>query len=58
MMKQAKKGQGVVEYAGALVVAAVIVSAAIAFAPATLSGMFETILGSIETFFNGEVTAL
>lgn len=43
MMK--RKGQGVVEYAGALVVAAVIVGAALTFGP----GMINTIFGQVQT---------
>ena len=49
-LRQAKKGQGVVEYAGALVVAAIVVGAIIAVGPAGIENIFNTILESVSTF--------
>lgn len=49
-MMKAKKGQGVVEYAGALVVAAVIISAVVALAPDALDTMFTNVLDNIQAF--------
>ena len=58
MFNQKKKGQGVVEYAGAIVVAAAIVAAVLSFAPTALSSLFTDIIGAIKTFFQGEITGL
>ena len=48
--KKAKaQGQGVVEYAGALVVAALVVAAVIGLGPTAISSAFTSIMASITT---------
>jgi Flp pilus assembly pilin Flp len=47
-----RKGQGVVEYAGALVIAAVIVGTALAFGP----DMIDTIFTQVQTQVTGLFT--
>ncbi|MBX2859867.1 MAG: hypothetical protein KTR14_01435 [Vampirovibrio sp.] len=57
LMKR-NKGQGVVEYGGALVIAAVIVAAVIALVQGedgALATMFDTVLNNIETYFTGAI---
>lgn len=54
MMKKAK-GQGVIEYAGALVIAAVLVAAVLAIGPNQMSGIFNTILGGVNTYLSGKL---
>ena len=46
-MKNAKKGQGMVEYLGAVLVAAAIVVGLIALAPGTLGTLFNSIFSSV-----------
>lgn len=58
MMKRASKGQGIVEYAGALVVAAVLVAAVLAVGPDGMANTFDALLDAITTFFQGEIAAL
>lgn len=53
--KNAKKGQGVIEYAGALVIAAVLVAAVIAVGPSGIEELFGTILTSVTTQFTQEL---
>ncbi len=48
-MKNAKKGQGMVEYLGAVLVAAAIVVGLIALAPGTLSTLFNGVFDSVTT---------
>lgn len=55
MAKKARKGQGVIEYAGALVIAAVLVAAVINIGPDAISGLFTDILDSVKSFFHGKV---
>jgi hypothetical protein len=45
--KTKAKGQGVVEYAGALVVAALVVAAVIGLGPTAISSAFTSIMTSI-----------
>lgn len=49
------KGQGVIEYAGALVIAAVLVAAVLAVGPAGITNIFNTIMTSVQTFFTGRL---
>lgn len=49
------KGQGVIEYAGALVVAAVMVAAVLAIGPAGIKTLFTTMLSSIQTYLTGQL---
>ena len=46
-MKNAKKGQGMVEYLGAVLVAAAIVVGLIALAPGTLTTLFNNVFSSV-----------
>ena len=57
MMKKSKKGQGVIEYAGALVIAAVLVAAVLAVGPDGIETLFTDILTSVSGFFEGQVPA-
>lgn len=54
-MKKAVKGQGVVEYAGALVVAAVIVGGIIALGPDGIANIFNSILTSVSAYFTASL---
>ncbi len=56
-MKNLKKnkGQGIVEYVGALVVAAVLVAGILALGPEGLGDIFTNILDAIEAYFMGQV---
>jgi len=57
-MKQMKqKGQGVIEYAGALVIAAVLVAAVLTIGPTGISDLFTQILDSVQSFFTGQLPA-
>jgi Flp pilus assembly pilin Flp len=59
MISKKAKGQGAVEYAGAIVVAAAIVGAVLAFGPDNLSTMFNSIITTISTNLNAQAnTAL
>ena len=49
------KGQGVVEYAGALVVAAVVVAGVLAVGPDGIEAIFATILDSVSSFFQSRL---
>lgn len=55
IMTRKTKGQGVVEYAGALVVAAVLVAGVLAAGPAGLGDIFNDILDTVQTYFKGQV---
>lgn len=50
-----KQGQGVIEYAGALVIAAVLVAAVLAVGPTGISNLFTDILNSVQTYFTGQL---
>lgn len=49
------RGQGVIEYAGALVVASCLVAAVIAVGPQGISNLFTNILTQVQTFFTSKV---
>lgn len=55
--KASRKGQGVIEYAGALVIAAVLVAAVLAIGPTGISNLFTNILNKVQTFFTGKLPA-
>jgi hypothetical protein len=55
MLNKKKKGQGVVEYAGALVIAALIVVAVIAAGPDNLAAMFNAVIGDVQTTMTGQL---
>lgn len=54
MMKKSK-GQGVIEYAGALVIAAVLVATVLAVGPAGIQELFTNILTSVQEFFGASL---
>lgn len=54
-VKRAHKGQGVIEYAGALVIAAVLVAAVIGVGPDAIKTLFTNLLTSVQTFFTGKM---
>lgn len=49
------KGQGVIEYAGALVIAAVLVAAVLAIGPTGISNLFNDIMNSVQSYFTGQL---
>lgn len=53
--KKAQKGQGVIEYAGALVIAAVLVAAVLAIGPTGITNLFTDILDSVQSYFTGQL---
>jgi Flp pilus assembly pilin Flp len=53
--QRAQKGQGVIEYAGALVVAAVMVAAVLAIGPDGIKTLFTDILNSVQTYMKGQL---
>jgi hypothetical protein len=56
--RQKAHGQGVVEYAGALVTGAVIISAAIAVGPPAMQQVFTDIRSVIDVMFTSTVTGI
>jgi hypothetical protein len=52
---KATKGQGVIEYAGALVIAAVLVSATLAIGPTGITNLFTDIMNSVQSYFTGQL---
>jgi hypothetical protein len=48
-----KKGQGVVEYAGALVIAAILVATVLSVGPTQMKSVYTTVFSKISTFFSG-----
>lgn len=55
LAKKAQKGQGVIEYAGALVIAAVLVAAVLAIGPGQINDTFTSIMGKVNTYFTGKL---
>lgn len=49
------KGQGVIEYAGALVIAAMIVAAGIIIVPPNFAALISTIYTSMSSFLSGQL---
>ncbi|HEY9685738.1 MAG TPA: hypothetical protein V6C52_02070 [Coleofasciculaceae cyanobacterium] len=56
-MTKKQKGQGVIEYAGALVIAAVLVAAVLAVGPSGISTLFNDILNAVQSYFTGQLPA-
>jgi Flp pilus assembly pilin Flp len=54
-MLKKQKGQGVIEYAGALVIAAVLVAAVLAIGPGQINTTFTSIMGKVNTYFTGKL---
>lgn len=57
-MLKKNKGQGVIEYAGALVIAAVLVATVLAVGPDGIETLFNDIMDTVGEFFGGELDAL
>lgn len=57
MMKKSK-GQGVIEYAGALVIAAVLVATVLAVGPQGIEDLFNSILEAVQGFFDDSLQDL
>jgi Flp pilus assembly pilin Flp len=55
MFNKKQKGQGVVEYAGALVIAAIIVTTVIVTGPDNLSAMFDAVIADVQGAFTGAI---
>lgn len=55
LIQKKQKGQGVVEYAGALVIAALIVTAVIAAGPDNLATMFNAVVTDVEGSFTAQL---
>lgn len=55
LIQKKQKGQGVVEYAGALVIAALIVTAVIAAGPDNLATMFNAVVTDVQGSFTGQL---
>lgn len=49
--KKSKKGQGVIEYAGALVIAAAIVAGVLLVGPDGMKTLFSTVLSKVSATF-------
>lgn len=49
------KGQGVIEYAGALVIAAVLVAAVIGVGPDAIKLLFTNLLTSVQSYFTNKM---
>lgn len=49
-LRQAKQGQGVIEYSGALVIAAVIVAGGLIVIPPSFASLIDTIFTTMGTF--------
>ena len=54
-MLKKNKGQGVIEYAGALVIAAVLVATVLAIGPEGIQTLFNNILTNVNDYFVGEI---
>jgi Flp pilus assembly pilin Flp len=55
LLRKHSKGQGVIEYAGALVIAAVLVAAVLAIGPTQISATFTSIMGKVNTYFTSKL---
>jgi Flp pilus assembly pilin Flp len=55
LMNKKSKGQGVIEYAGALVIAAVLVAAVLAIGPDGITTIFTEILTNVQGFLTGQL---
>ncbi len=53
-----QKGQGVIEYAGAMIVAALIVAAVLTIGQAGMGNVYNSIFGGVQNFFNTQSSAL
>ena len=56
--RPAQQGQGVVEYAGALVIATVLIVGVMGFAPEGLAGVFSNIYDTVSNVINAALASL
>jgi hypothetical protein len=54
LLNRKKEGQGVIEYAGAMIVAALIVAAVLVIGQAGMGNVYNTIFSGVEGFFTTE----
>jgi hypothetical protein len=57
-LKNKKRGQGVIEYAGAMIVAALIVAAVLVIGREGMGRVYTQIFGGVEGFFTEQSAAL
>jgi Flp pilus assembly pilin Flp len=50
------KGQGVIEYAGALVIAAALVAAVLTVGPTAITDLFTNIMTTVSGYLEGELS--
>lgn len=55
-LRRTKRGQGVIEYSGALVIAAVIVSAGLVIVPPSFAGLVNMILSSMGEYLTSQLS--
>ncbi len=53
-----KPGQGVIEYAGAMIVAALIVAAVLTIGKGGMANVYNSIFGGVQNYFNTQSSAL
>jgi Flp pilus assembly pilin Flp len=53
-----KSGQGVIEYAGAMIVAALIVAAVLVIGQDGMGNVYNSIFSGVEDFFQGKADSL
>jgi hypothetical protein len=56
-LQKKQKGQGVIEYAGALVIAAVLVAAVLAIGPDAIAQMFQDVVDFVSSTFDEATSA-
>lgn len=54
MLATKKRGQGIVEYAGALVIAALIVGAVLTVGQAGMAAAFQAVMTAIQNYLTGQ----
>lgn len=52
ILKSKKRGQGVIEYAGAMIVAALIVAAVLTVGRTGMSNVYNTVFNGVQGYFN------
>ena len=57
-MRKQVKGQGVIEYAGALVIASALVATVLAVGPEGMSDLFENILAAANDVFTSNLSEI
>lgn len=54
LMTRKEKGQGVIEYAGAMIVAALIVAAVLAIGRDGMANVYNSIFGGVQSYFTNQ----